>query len=198
MKISNFFRFDDCDGQNWSWPLLMYCTRQQNKYKKTHFPQKLNIWLRVSDGLQPKNIQYSISVIEGAAPPFVFQTFDSPNLSPLCLQYTALPACLAEQARSSWESQMFVRKRGGCPFYHWNMFFGCIHEQKEEQQYRDTVSAAHLNYMLLACLSTVHSILMYFLLAGTVINFNVLYVYTKHAKIIFSDFNPSWLTLIRI
>ena len=160
MKISNFFRFDDCDGQNWSWPLLMYCTRQQNKYKKTHFPQKLNIWLRVSDGLQPKNIQYSISVIEGAAPPFVFQTFDSPNLSPLCLQYTALPACLAEQARSSWESQMFVRKRGGCPFYHWNMFFGCIHEQKEEQQYRDTVSAAHLNYMLLACLSTVHSISM--------------------------------------
>ena len=43
---------------------------------------------------------------------------NSPNLSPLCLQYTALPACLAEQARSSWESQMFVRKRGGCPFYH--------------------------------------------------------------------------------
>ena len=196
MKISNFFRFDDCDGQNWSWPLHMYCTRQQNKYKKTHFPQKLNICLRVSDGLQPKNIQYSISVIKGAAPPFVFQTFDSPNLSPLCLQYTALPACLAEQARSSWESQMFVRKRGGCPFYHWNMFFGCIHEQKEEQQYRDIVSAAHLNYMLLACLSTVQYINV-FPACGYGHQLQCT-VYTKHAKIIFSDFNPSWLTLIRI
>ena len=38
-----------------------------------------------------------ISVIEGTAPAIVLQKFDSPNLSPLCLQYTALPAHLTEQ-----------------------------------------------------------------------------------------------------
>ena len=37
------------------------------------------------------SIKEYISVMEGTAPAIVFQTFDSPNLSPLYLQYTALP-----------------------------------------------------------------------------------------------------------
>ena len=46
----------------------------------------------------------------GQHPPFVFQTFYSPNLSPhFC---TALPARLTEQAGRGWESQIFVRRRG--------------------------------------------------------------------------------------
>ena len=58
--------------------------------------EKVNIvWPRVV------NKEY-ISVIEGTALPFVFQTFDSPSLSPPALVY----------CRQSRESQMFVRRRG--------------------------------------------------------------------------------------
>ena len=38
-----------------------------------------------------------LSVIEGTAPAIILQTFDSPNLSLLCVQYPALPDCLIEQ-----------------------------------------------------------------------------------------------------
>ena len=60
-----------------------------------------------------------ILVIEGTAPPCVFQTFDSPNLSPLCLQYTPLPDCLTEQAGGEVGKVNCLEKAGGCcPFYH--------------------------------------------------------------------------------
>ena len=49
-------------------------------------------------------------MIEGTAPAVVLQRFDSPNLSPLSLQYTTLPARLTEQARRGWVSQIFVRQ----------------------------------------------------------------------------------------
>ena len=49
-----------------------------------------------------------ISVIEGTASSIVLQRFDSPNLSPLCLQYTARPVRLPEQAGRGWVSQIFV------------------------------------------------------------------------------------------
>ena len=52
-------------------------------------------------------------MIEGTAPAIVLQSFDSPNLSPLCLQYNALPARLTEQVGRGWVSQIFVRRRGG-------------------------------------------------------------------------------------
>ena len=50
-----------------------------------------------------------ISVIEGIEPAIVLQKFDSPNLSPLRLQYTILPVRLTEQAGRGWVSQIFVR-----------------------------------------------------------------------------------------
>ena len=56
------------------------------------------------------SIKEYISVMEGTAPAIVFQTFDSPNLSPLYLQYTALPDRLTEQAGRGWVNQMFVRR----------------------------------------------------------------------------------------
>ena len=64
-----------------------------------------------------------VLVIEGTAAAIVLQKFDSPNLSLLCLQYTALPAHLTEQAGRGWVSQFFVRawrvlSTVQCPFYH--------------------------------------------------------------------------------
>ena len=58
-----------------------------------------------------------ISVIEGTAPPFVFQTFNSPNLSPLCLQYTALPARLRRDflTLKSWVKLSLSHYLPSCP-----------------------------------------------------------------------------------
>ena len=49
---------------------------------------------------QAQRIHTYHAVIEGTltVPAIVLQRFDSPNLSPLCLQYTPLPDRLTEQA----------------------------------------------------------------------------------------------------
>ena len=68
-----------------------------------------------------------ISVIEGTAPPIVFQTFDSPNLSPAqsAVYSILLPACLTEQRRGEVGRVKCLEDEGGCcPFYHWYIFFG--------------------------------------------------------------------------
>ena len=46
-----------------------------------------------------------ISVIEGTAPAIVLQRFDSPNLSPLCLQYTYCTTCPSDRAGGEWLGQ---------------------------------------------------------------------------------------------
>ena len=51
-----------------------------------------------------------ILVIDGTAPAIVLQRCDSPNLSPLCLQYNQLPDRLTEQAGRGWVSHIFVRR----------------------------------------------------------------------------------------
>ena len=52
--------------------------------------------------------EYYILVIEGTTPAIVIQRFDSPNLSPFCLNYTALPTRLTEQAGRGCVSQIFA------------------------------------------------------------------------------------------
>ena len=61
------------------------------------------------------------SLLERRAPPrFVFRGKQSPNLSPLCLQYAALPVrlyvyciLLSVQVERGWESPSYGRRRGG-------------------------------------------------------------------------------------
>ena len=56
--------------------------------------------------------------------PFVFQTFDSPNLStPVLSDRLQVVQYTADRAERGWESQMFVGRVGCFPFYHWYLFF---------------------------------------------------------------------------
>ena len=48
---------------------------------------------------------------EGTAPPFVFQIFDSPNLSPPALSDGHVVQYTADRAGRGWESQMFGRRK---------------------------------------------------------------------------------------
>ena len=66
------------------------------------FSHKKNSWLA------SKNIY--VLVIEGTEPASVLQRYDSPNLSPFCLQYTQLPDSLTEQAGRGWVSHIFLRR----------------------------------------------------------------------------------------
>ena len=53
---------------------------------------------------------YISDTVEVTAPAIVLQRCDSPNLFPLCLQYTQLPDRLPEQAWRGWVSHIFVRR----------------------------------------------------------------------------------------
>ena len=48
-------------------------------------------------GVHQRILYIPVILVQGTAPSFGFQTFDSPNLSPLCLQYTLLPARLEDE-----------------------------------------------------------------------------------------------------
>ena len=69
--------------------------------------------------------------------PFVFQTFDSPNLStPVLSDRLQVVQYTADRAERGWESQMFVGRVGCFPFYHWYLFFDW--ESFEGQNYLTT------------------------------------------------------------
>ena len=59
-----------------------------------------------------------ISVIEGTAPPFVFKTFDSPNLSRLCLVRRAGSSIVQTERGEVGRVKCLEDEGGCCPFYH--------------------------------------------------------------------------------
>ena len=75
-----------------------------------------------------KNI-YTVSVIEGTAPPFVFQTFDSPNLFPLvCVLHYLHYCCPSDRAGGErlGESNVCKTIAGAVPSITDNLFFDFI------------------------------------------------------------------------